>query len=194
MRTATRIALVLMGTAMFAAATATPGARAERGPLADHELDAIPGRTASQQAQQPPRPDRIDYVRAAEVMSFATAIARLPAAPESANARHGDQGIESRLALAATANRAKKRSMAWSGLCDRGTFAAQQINASDGGRVALRAGAGDAACLDSSRPERRMRQAIIGDMEQMQARPTEPAPVVIKFEAVIRIDLAELGW
>ena len=194
MRTATRIALVAMGTAIFVGAMATPGARAERSPLADKKPDPLAETTASQRAQQQPRPDRMDYVRATEVMSFATAIARLPTAPESANARRGHDQRVSKLALAKAADKAKSRSVAWLDACGLAPFAAQQINASDGGRSALTGAADEASCIEEGKPDRNMREIVIGDIKQMQAQPTEPTPVVIRFEAVIRIDLAGLGW
>lgn len=194
MRTATRIALVLMGTATFVAAMATPGARAGRNLLADHKPAPLIGMMASQRPQRQPRPDRIDYVRAAEVVSYATAIARLPLAPQSSNARRGDQRIESQFALATASDKARNRAIAWPAACDRETFAAQQINASDGGRGTLAGAAEDGSCSTEDRPKRRTRQAIVGDIEQMPVPRSDPTPVVIRFEAIISIDLAGLNW
>ena len=194
MRTASRIALVLTGTAIFVAAMATPGARAGRNLPADRKPAPLVGMTASQGAQRQPRPDRIDYAVAAEVVSFATAIARLPSAPEGVDSGGGDRRTASRLALATLSDKARNRSIEWSVACDRGTFAAQQVNASDGGRGALAGAAAEGSCSQEDGSMRRTRQAIIGDMEQIPVPRPELAPFVIRFEAIISIDLAGLNW
>ena len=127
-------------------------------------------------------------------MSYATAIARLPLAPQSNNARRSDQRIESQFALATGSDKARNRSIAWPAACDRETFAAQQINASDGGRGTLAGAVEDGSCSTEDRPKRRTRQAIVGDIEQMPVPRSDPTPVVIRFEAIISIDLAGLNW
>ena len=194
MRTATRIALVLMGTAIFVAAMATPGARAGRNLPADRKHAPLVGMTPPQGAQRQPRPDRIDYVVAGKVLDFATAVARLSPAPEGVDGGGGDRRTASRLALARTSDTTKNRSISWNGSCHRSTFATQQVNASDGGREALGAAAEGGSCSQEDGSKRRMRQAVIGDPEQMQVPRPEPAPVVIRFEAIISIDLAGLNW
>ena len=61
-------------------------------------------------------------------------------------------------------------------------------------REALDVAAEGGSCSEDDGSKRRMRQAVIGDPEQMQVPRPEPAPVVIRFEAIISIDLAGLNW
>jgi hypothetical protein len=187
MRTATRIALVLTGKALVVAATATPGARAERAPT-DH--DQVAAMTASQSARPQSQPDRIEYAQASEMKTLATVIAHLPAAPEVANAGRSEWTASE---LASAIDRAKNKSVASSG-CDGDTFTAQQRNASDGGRARLADGSEQTSCREESAPKTRTRQAIMGDLALSQMQAPKPAPFIIKFEAVIRIDVAGLIW
>lgn len=191
MRTATRIALVLTGTAILIAAMATHGAQADRSRIKGNRISAL---TAQQRARPQPRPDRIEYVQAADVMSVATAIAHLSAAPEVANFRRGEGWVASEVALTRDMNQAAKTSLASPTICDGDTFAAQQRNASDGGRGAVADHSQQASCLKDGAPKRRTRQAIVGDLDGLQVQTPEAAPVVFKFEAAIRIDLAGLNW
>ena len=189
MRTATRIALVLTGTAILIAAT--HGAQADQSPVKGNRLSAL---TAQQRARPQPWPDRIGYVQAEKVMSIATAIAHLSAAPEVANFRRGEGWVASEVALTRDMNQAAKTSIASPTICDGDTFAAQQRNASDGGRGAVADHSQQASCLKDGAPKRRTRQAIVGDLDGLQVQTPEAAPVVFKFEAAIRIDLAGLHW
>lgn len=199
MWTAARIALMLTGTAILVAAMATPGALAGRGPDDDSQAGVLPLMTASQRARLQALPDRIDYVRAGNVVGIATAIARASAAPQDASAGRSGELMNMQPAIAARIGETKNRSLAWANGCDRATFAAQEINASDGGRgapVGLGAEILDdpARCRGEKPGKRRTRQALLGTMEQLPIEPVQPSPVVIKFEAVISINLAALGW
>jgi hypothetical protein len=191
MRTASRIALVLTGTAMVIGVFATPGAHADRSRIGVNGINAL---TAQQRARPQPQPDRVVYVQAAKVMSIATAIAHLSAAPEVANVRRGEGRMETEVALATIVDGANSRSIAWSGSCDDETFAAQQVNASDGGRGTLAYRFEEASCPKESTPKRRTREGIVGDMDALQVLKSDPTPVVFKIEAVIKIDLAGLNW
>ena len=194
MRTAMRIALVLTGTAIFVAAMATPGARAGRNAVVGDQFSAVAGATASQRAQQQSRPDRIDYGQGSKVVNVVTAIAHMSPAPDVANHSRLQERTESRIASATTTDKAKNRSVGWAIDCDRDTFAIQQVNASDGGRGAVVGPTEKTPCIMGDKPERRTRQAVILEMEQMQTPRPESAPVVIKFEAVISINLAGVAW
>jgi hypothetical protein len=191
MRTATRIALVLTGTAILIGAMATPGARADRAPI-DH--DQVSATTASQRARLQSLSDRIEYVQAAEVKTMATAIAHLSAAPEVANLNRGYRRVKSEVVLTRDIDGANDRPVVSSVACDGDTFILQQRNVSDGGRGLVVDGSEQASCLRHSEPKPRTRQAVIGDLDLSQTRSPEPAPVVLKFEAVIKIDLAGLSW
>lgn len=192
MRTAARIALILTGTAIFVAAMAAPGAKADRGSVGGDDGGTFDAATAPQRPRQAARPDRIAYVLAREVSSIATSIARSSPAPEGANLRRGKQAQDA-VALASMRHEAKSRSIDWPADCIGETFAIQQINATDGGRGRLSGSFLDASCRPESEPRPRTRRAMIGEMEQSQLQSAEPAPVVIRFEAVIRISLAGLG-
>lgn len=192
MRTAARIALTLTGTAIFVAAMAAPGAKADRGPVGGDDAGAFTAATASQHPRRAPRPDRIVHVLAGDVLSIARSNARSSPAPEGANLRRGEQA-QNAVALASVRYEANSRSIDWSADCIGETFAIQQINASDGGRGRPAGSFEDASCQPDSEPRPRTRQAMIGEMEQSQLQSAEPAPVVIGFEAVIRISLAGLG-
>lgn len=191
MRTASRIALVLTGTAIMVAALATSVAHADRSPVKGNRINAL---TAPQRARPQQLPDRIDYLQADSVMSISTAIAHLSAAPEVANVRRDDGRTETEIALATITDGAKSRSITWSDGCDGGTFAVQQVNASDGGRGTVADRFEEASCPQESATKRRTRQAIVGDIDTLQVQTPEAAPVVFKFEAVIKIDLAGLNW
>ena len=187
MRTATRVALMLTGTAILVVAMTTPGVRADRAPADRNQLAAM---SRGQHARPQSRPDRIEYVQATAVKAMATAIAHLPGAPDVANAGHG-AWVESELAAAIDATASK--SVAPRG-CDGDTFAVQQRNASDGGRGPVADDGERDTCRKENAPRTRTRQAAIGDLDLSQMRSPEPEPVVLKFEAVIRIDLAGLRW
>ena len=189
MRTATRIALVLTGTAIFIAAMATPGARADLGQPDAHAAEF----TARQRALPQPQPGRIDYVRGAKVVSVATAIAHLSTPPEVANADRGVRWAERAVALADTIGETTDKPISSSSACNRGTFASQQRNASDGGRGPV-AESEQPSCREDHKHEPRMRKVAVGDLDLSQMQSAEPAPVLLKFEAVIKIDLAGLAW
>jgi hypothetical protein len=191
MRTATRIALVLTGTAMVIGVFATPSAHADRSRIGVNGINAL---TAQQRARPPAQLGRIDYVLATKVVSVATAIVHLSSAPTVANFDRGDGWIESEFVAATKSARIADRSTTKPSDCERDTFADQQRNASDGGRSAMARSAEHASCLSDTSPKRRTRQVVIADMASLQVRKPEAAPVVFKFEAVIKIDLAGLTW
>jgi hypothetical protein len=191
MRTATRIALVLTGSAILIVAMATPGARADRGRIVEEDIIAL---SALQRAQPQQQPGRIQYVQAEKVLSVATAIAHPSSAPAVANLDRGDRWGESEVALAGDIDGTRNKSVASPTACDGDTFAAQQRNASDGGRSPVTDRSRQAWCLKDEEPKPRTRQAVIGDLDLSQMQSPEAAPVVVKFEAVIKIDLAGLNW
>jgi hypothetical protein len=195
MRTAARIALMLTGTAIFVAAIAASGVQAGRASLEDIGVEAPIATSMPQRAQPMPRLDRIDYVLATEVASIETAIAHQPQAPGLAHATPADRD---RVATAVMVSKTTNRSIEWSA-CGGRTFAAQQINASDGGREGQLGSTAEAfgsltPCLAENPRSHRMRDAIFDNTEQLQVEGARPSPVIIKFEAVIHINLAALDW
>jgi len=191
MRTATRIALMLTGTAILIAAMATPGARANRGRMDD---DGIRTTTAEQRAQRQARPGRIDYVLARKTVRVATAVEHFSDAPVVANLDRGEEWMLSEVASASKSDRVKKKSVAVPTNCDHDTFASQQLNASDGGRGSIATSLGDASCPPDDTLQHRTRQVLLDETVELDLQRSEPAPALIKFHAVISINMAALKW
>lgn len=97
-----------------------------------------------------------------------------------------------RHAAASKSDRIKKSPATAPDDCYRDTFASQEINASDGGRARMTASSGDIACPAGGMPKRPTRQIVIDETVEIERRTPEPA--LIRFQAVISIDLAALGW
>jgi hypothetical protein len=191
MRTATRITLVLTGTAIMVAATATSGARADRGRTDDNRIRTT---SAEQRARPQQMPGRLDYALARRTVNVATAVDHISGAPAVANFDRGETWASNQLASASKSDRLKKTSADLRTSCHRDTFASQQLNASDGGRGRIVLSEGSIACPSDATPKPRSRQVLLDEPLDLHVRTSEPAPALISFEAVIRINLATLAW
>lgn len=192
MGTAKRIALILTGTAVMIAAIATPGARADRGWKDDNGITAM---TAAQRATPQRLPGRIDYALGLRTISVASSVDHLTEAPAVANLDRGQAWAMSELASASKSDRIDEKSVTTSATCDRDTFASQQLNASDGGRGSRVATAlGDVSCPSQDAQQHRMRQVLLDESLDLSVQKSEPTLALVKFEAVISINLAALSW
>lgn len=115
MRTVARVALVVTTTAILMATLATPGARADKGRRDEAQVGALMDEafTAPQQPRQQQRPDRFEYSQSTHVVIVASAVARVPPAPEVASLKTGDEQLEGEKvgALAAVSDQARNRSI-----------------------------------------------------------------------------------
>ena len=166
MRTAARIALVLTGTAIFVAAMAMPVAHAD-GLVAGKNVRTIAhDMTADLPRPQPaPRPEKLPGYAHAELLAALSNIARFLQLPE----------------LPVRAGKRKDRSI--SPVADTDALDRERIRHSEGGR-------GDRALGGDAENDDRTRQ--VADSEQRHLR--APAPVIVRFEGVININVAGLGW
>lgn len=206
MRRVARIALAVSATTMLVAALATAGAQAEKERRAGEWSGSLTenGGAAPQRQRMAPKPDRYGYFQSGQVFTVASAIAHRPPVPAAASAKSGDarmEGAELALVAGAAVKAARFRSSAEPAACTRDRSLSRRPDRSDGGRRAPDTAAElsfdrQAACS----PERhvaegsRTRGAMEVMPELLQADRPAPAPVVIKFEAiVINISFNGLG-
>lgn len=195
MRTAARIALALTGTAILMAAMATAGACAGGRPIDTQTLRAIARDTAADRPRRQPAPcpEELPGYAHAEIFAALSNIARLFEFPE----------------LTIHADERKNRSI-WSALdvdaLDRLSLDRLSLDRLSLDRPSRSRGAfpnslvdisrGCLGCASGGNPENARRARKVADIEEetLRARQRKSAPIVLKFEAVININLAGLGW
>lgn len=190
MRTAARIALALTGTAILMAAMATAGACAGGRPIDTQTLRTIARDTAADRPrrQPAPRPEKLPGYAHAEIFAALSNIAWLFEFPELTI--HADERKNRSIWSALDADALDRLSLDRLSLDrpsrSRGAFPNSLVDISRG----------CLGCASGGNPENARRARKVADIEEetLRARQRKSAPIVLKFEAVININLAGLGW